>query len=1294
MKNHVFLSFLFLFFGISSFAQRSYKDLMQDNTVNFYDACEAAETYFEGVDKEAKGSGWKGYQRWRYLNEYKYFPTGNRENVDPYFPEHAYERFLSRSPAVERMLFAGGWEEVGPVSLDSITGHYAPGLGRIEEFYVNPLDEDVIYIGSRSGGFWKTEDGGVTWEGEATDFLPATGVNTFSVSPTNQDSILINVRNGRNGTSHGIYRSTNGGDSFTESGFNPVTLGLGGLGSNFGINQVRYHPTIPNLIFVAANNGLYRSTDNLESWIKVTDGSISEIAFHPTDPNVIYIYDYYYWGDNKDNVLYSLDAGLTFTPSEEIPGNGGNTSVKMSVSPVCEDCIYFASGNGIWRSVNKGVDFTFISNPGVGSQGFAVSDLDTNVMLYGYVDAYASTDAGLSFDQVTWWGLFAVPIDGGQYIHADLRRARCINGKFYGVTDGLLGRSADNGVTWDILTDNIGIRENYTLGVSQSNHYRTMVGSQDNGTSIKHKSTWIEFAGADGMEAIIHPLNDDWMISSYQYGGRRRTFDGGQTQTNVSPPGHSSSWVSPMAYDPNDHMVVYHFGEIVHKSEDFGNSWTDLGTPGFEGQINEAAIAENNSSIIVVSRGQNIELSEDGGLTFTSIKGTLPNYTITDIAFDPSDDNTIVVTYGRWQNDNAKVFITEDMGSTWTNISANIDDMPILGAVIDHTPERNIYLAAEIGVYTKAMDATDWELYNDALPNASMMELEVVNGSNTLRGAGWGRGVWEYTLKDRASYPAIVMTSITEQPTYVVPAEESEQYVTSLISYDGELDSVYVLWSVNEPTFENIIPMENTMDTTWVTETPLPDYPAGTKLFFKVLAQGEADDLTETYKFMYTIQPFEYCASFGNMSWETSVTLVDFSDLNNPSGKPAPYTSYILTDTATVYQGNDYDFTMHMNSDGPYTINGKVWFDWNRDGDFEDPGEDYALGTVYDTEDGPSTLSPLSIDVPEDAHLGITAMRVSARYGAAANPCETGFDGEVEDYAVFIKQPIDLDYELTPTDLCVGDKIYFNYTGTYLDSLNWTFTNGDETYTSNLFTDSLTLTEPGTYSVSLYGFEGPTSKGLSHPAVFTVHPSYTSSIDATICGDESYLFDGEELTSSGEYVANLTTIFGCDSVVTLNLNKIDLDNSVTVIDMSLEAEPGFTYQWVDCNNDWLPIDDETAQLFTPSEDGSYAVIVTSGVCVDTSTCNAIVGLGLGAYLAKDGIIIYPNPSNGQFTIDMGSIQENFMVTVYDMNGKVVFKEMYAETQKVNMSLNVATGIYGLELSTNSEIITTLKIALD
>ncbi|MFT5822825.1 MAG: photosystem II stability/assembly factor-like uncharacterized protein [Crocinitomix sp.] len=1279
----------------SAFGQRAYKELMKDNSVNFYEVCEVADAYFETIDKHEKGSGWMGYQRWKYANESKYYPSGNRSEEDPYFVKKAFEKFIKETPSTtEKYLFDDGWEEVGPASIDSITGHYSAGLGRVETFYVNPDDSDRMYFGSRSGGFWASDDGGTTWDGGSTDFLFASGVNAMTVSPTDVDHVLINLRNAGNGVTHGIYRSTDGGDNWLETNYNPVILDKGGLGSNFSVRDIAYHPTIPDLVFVCASDGLYRSTDDLATWVKVTSGSISQIEFHPTDPDIIYIYDYYYWGANKNKVLRSTDNGITFTGSAEIVGNSNNTNVHLDVSPICDDCLYFVSSNGIWISYDSGVNFTFRSSPGMSSEGFAVSDVDTTRMTIGSIDAFASDDGGITFDQVTWWGLWAAPFDGDQYIHADMREAECISGNFYMATDGFFAKSTDNGTTWEKLNHETGIRENYTLGVSQSNHYRTIVGSQDNGTSIKLQSGWIEYAGADGMEGIVHPLNDDWMIGSYQNGTRRRTFDGGQTQGNASPPGHSSSWVAPMIYDPNDHMTVFHFGEDVHRSLDFGSTWEVMGSPGFIGTTSEASIAQNNSNIMIASRGQQIYRSADAGVTWANIQGTLPSYSITYMAFDPTDDNTIVVTYNRYQDDGSKVYITHDSGSTWTNITANLNDMPIRCVVIDHTAESNIYLGAEIGVYVKEMGDTDWELYNEDLPNCMVAELEVMNGSNTLRAATWGRGVWEYALKGRAPNPAIVKTWITDPPTFTTPAEESPQYVTSQITYDWDVESAVVRWSIDAPTFENTIDMENVADSTWVSVEPLPDFPSGTKVYFKVRANGAFSDFTETYKFMYTVRPYEYCESYGNMSWGTAVTLVDFNDLNNPSGKPAPYSSYIDLDTANLYTGLTYDFSMNLATDGAFTIHANAWIDWNRDGDFEDPGEDYDLGTAYDTDDGVTTLSPLAISVPADAHLGKTTMRVSAKYNSDAGPCDTGYDGEVEDYTVFIKPYIDLDFEIVESEICVGDKIHFEYTGTPLDDILWTFTNDIDTYTSNEMIDSLILESAGTYTLSMTGYEGELTSSGSWPSVVTVHPAYHDSIEMAICNGEEYVLGTQVITESGEYIEPFATVHGCDSIVTLTMEILDVNVTVTAGDYELMAnETGVTYQWLDCDADWAVIDAATDQSFTPTENGSYAVIIDDGDCIDTSDCHDIVALTLTEYNPSN-IKVYPNPTSGSFVINWQTIADAVQLDVYDVSGRLVYKATHYNVNEVGINLEVAKGVYYIALQGLDEEQTVIKLLVD
>ena len=134
------------------------------------------------------------------------------------------------------------------------------------------------------------------------------------------------------------------------------------------------------------------------------------------------------------------------------------------------------------------------------------------------------------------------------------------------------------------------------------------------------------------------------------------------------------------------------------------------------------------------------------------------------------------------------------------------------------------------------LNGNNWTLYNTDLPNMAIEDMEVMWGTNTIRAATWGRGLWEYTLVGRADYPAIIKTDITTTPDDQLPIANIDQFVTSVISYDHTLTSVFVKWSNNNQSFNNTITMSNTIDSTWVSNTAIPGAAVGTKnIFLKFL---------------------------------------------------------------------------------------------------------------------------------------------------------------------------------------------------------------------------------------------------------------------------------------------------------------------------------------------------------------------------------------------------------------------------------------------------------------------------
>ena len=823
--------------------------MMNDPSYNFYDVCEAADIYFQTHDK-GKGSGWKPYQRWKAENESKYYPSGDRSTSISNFAAERYQSFLLNQSHSSARSQDTVWKELGPWNANNITEGYNPGIGRVESFWVNPNNNQHIFLGSRSGGFWRTIDGGTSWL-NTTDTLVASGVNTIAVHPMNNDTVLINVKNAANNATHGIYMSIDGGINWVESNFNPTSLNWGGLGTNDQIYKIVYHPRVANLVFIGTSNGIYRSDDHLQTWSRLQNtGDITDIEFHPINDSIMYLYDDYYWSNFSDNILISNDQGLSYSASSTITGNNSRQGF-IAVTPQAPNNVYFASTEGVWKSNNNGQDFTLLSTPTESCDGFAVSDIDTNDMVYGYLNLMGSTDGGYTFVEIAAWAN-TNPTD--DYTHADLRTAECINGTFYVGTDGYLAKTDDNGATWARLNDGTAIREFYASGVSQAHHNVYMAGSQDNGTSILNENGWIEWNGGDGMEAIVQTLNPEWMMGSWQFGTRQVTKDGGLSRNGTNnPEAGDGNWQAPMVYDPNYQMRVYTFADSIWQSDEFGDSWYLTGTPGI-GSISVATIAENDSKIMAIASGSTVRITEDGGATFRSPNIGLPNFNVTDLAFDPRNDSTLIVTYNRYQLDGKKVFITNDLGMTWTNITYNLADMPIRTVVIDHTDDRNIYLGAEIGVYVKPMDGNTWRLYSKGLPNVTVRDLEIQYGSNTLKAATWGRGLWEIPLLGRGSYPTILHTSLTHAPSNSQPRAGYDENVSIVISHDENISSAFVKWANDSLDLYKTISMSNISDSTWKTDQPFTNYGKGTQMYFKVYAVGQNNDTTETYKFQYEVR--------------------------------------------------------------------------------------------------------------------------------------------------------------------------------------------------------------------------------------------------------------------------------------------------------------------------------------------------------------------------------------------------------------------------------------------------------
>lgn len=276
--------------------------------------------------------------------------------------------------------------------------------------------------------------------------------------------------------------------------------------------------------------------------------------------------------------------------------------------------------------------------------------------------------------------------------------------------------------------------------------------------------------------------------------------------------------------------------------------------------------------------------------------------------------------------------------------------------------------------------------------------------------------------------------------------------------------------------------------------------------------------------------------------------------------------------------------------------------------------------------------------------------------------------------------------------------------GTCIDSITYTLT-VQPTFTENVSADacynsSMTFADGTTVNNIVADFSQTSvvtsSLGCDSTIVtaVTVLPESTGTDVQSACSSYTWI-DGNTYTSSNTTAAHLlTTSEGCDSLVTLNLTIPVINVNVTNNNPTLVADlAGATsYQWVDCNNGNQAINGETNQSFTPTTNGSYAVIITINGCSETSSCELIQTVGLDEN-GLSNIKLYPNPTNNDITIDLGKAVGQVSVELLDLNGKILFQESHQNTEIIQTSLtNYSIGMYYLRISFDivDEVIKVIK----
>ena len=187
---------------------------------------------------------------------------------------------------------------------------------------------------------------------------------------------------------------------------------------------------------------------------------------------------------------------------------------------------------------------------------------------------------------------------------------------------------------------------------------------------------------------------------------------------------------------------------------------------------------------------------------------------------------------------------------------------------------------------------------------------------------------------------------------------------------------------------------------------------------------------------------------------------------------------------------------------------------------------------------------------------------------------------------------------------------------------------------------------------------------------------------------DSYTWiDNITYTSSNNSATHTLTggsINGCDSIVTLSLTITNIDNSVTNNTPTLTAnQGGATYRWLDCVNGNAVILGETSQNFTPTISGNYAVEITVGSCVDTSSCTSVI---ISSIIENDEIkyVLFPNPTSSHITLKVNNQLIGAVYIICDNMGKMVMSGQIKSENFIIELDNLSNGIYLFSIGDNNK----------
>ncbi len=544
------------------------------------------------------------------------------------------------------------WTPVGPAGIVSTyPSQWGVVSGRVRAIAVHPSDPQTVYAGVSSGGLWKSTDGGDSWIDVGAN-LPSMTYGAVEIDPHNPNVVYagsgewmryfnLNTYDGK-----GMYKSTDGGSAWTE-----IT---NGFGSRTHFSSIRVSPYNPDVVFATlgsgywlyanpGNEGVWRSSDAGVTWSRTLNvDDAFEVIPHPAVPNRVFAC---IGGGQSGSGLYvSVNDGISFSLNTSgIPYSASVDRMHLAIvkdePAVMYSLIYNGTSDSIWLYKSVDTGSTWFPTPARYSSG------------QGWYDLLLGVNPGNSNEVYIGDAELRRSVDGGQTFSY-------VGGSYW---------SQSMHVDFHVMKYSLSDTSVRYIGCD-GGLYRSV----DAGSSWHHRNSGL--TTLQYYRISSHPTNPDIIIGGAQDNGLYRTTNGG-----------TGTWDLISTGDGMESFFNYSNGNIVYASTQYG-AFKRSNTGGSYGTFSNISFSASGQSFawtapffmhpkvnttLFAAAFRPYKSTNSGSSWFPLTTSNLTTAAIISFDVSPANPDYMIIGGAQWQT-TPPVFVSTNGGSQWTTVTANI----------------------------------------------------------------------------------------------------------------------------------------------------------------------------------------------------------------------------------------------------------------------------------------------------------------------------------------------------------------------------------------------------------------------------------------------------------------------------------------------------------------------------------------------------------------------------------------------------------------------------------------------